>query len=258
MSYKSFDINVDKVIGIVGGMGPEAGVDLVSSIYKNTQAFLDQDHLSVILMSFPKYLEDRTAFIMKKKSINPALNIVKIILKLERAGATLIGIACNSSYSPSIHEVILAELKKKNSKVKLLNMPYETCQYIKKEHPDLSRIGVISTNGTYHSGVYHNILRNLNFEVIIPDYNFQHNIINQVIYNSDYGIKANSSSVISKKVEEQLQKILNYFEYKKVDAVILGCTELALIPENYYHTDILLFNSNELFAKALIKEIEKN
>ena len=39
----------EKVIGIMGGMGPEAGIDLFSRITSQTHAKCDTDHLHVIL-----------------------------------------------------------------------------------------------------------------------------------------------------------------------------------------------------------------
>ena len=54
----------EKVIGILGGMGPEATLDLFSKIIANTPAARDQDHLRVVIDSNPK-VPDRTAAILR-------------------------------------------------------------------------------------------------------------------------------------------------------------------------------------------------
>ena len=78
-----------KVIGIVGGMGPESGIMLCNNITSRTIATTDQQHHSIILMSFPKSIVDRTAFLNGDIEINPAYQIVEIICKLEKSRSKL-------------------------------------------------------------------------------------------------------------------------------------------------------------------------
>src|SRR5687767_3302365 len=113
----------ERVIGIVGGMGPEAGLNLCRTILTHTPADTDQDHLSVIHISYSKYIADRTAFIQGRTFVNPAYSIVEVIRKLEMAGATIVCLACNTAHAPEIFNVIMRELEKMNSKVQLINMP---------------------------------------------------------------------------------------------------------------------------------------
>jgi hypothetical protein len=42
-------------IGIIGGAGPYAGLNLVKKIFDQTLARTDQDHLPVVLVSLPSY-----------------------------------------------------------------------------------------------------------------------------------------------------------------------------------------------------------
>jgi aspartate racemase len=50
------------MIGIVGGVGPLAGLDIFKKIIEETIATKDQDHIPVILSSQPQRIADRTAF----------------------------------------------------------------------------------------------------------------------------------------------------------------------------------------------------
>src|SRR6187431_541684 len=145
------NLKKDKIIGIIGGMGPESGLALCSSILNHTHASTDQEHLSVILMSFPKHLEDRTLFLEGLVDVNPAFNVVEVIRKLENAGAQIVGIACNTCHAPRILDVILSELRRSDSHVKLVEMPLETCRYLKNYCPGIRRVGIMATNGTYKS-----------------------------------------------------------------------------------------------------------
>src|SRR6187402_3337971 len=102
----------NKVIGIVGGMGPQAGAALFNDILRQTNAMTDQQHLSTILMSFPGDIADRTAFLEGEPVVNPAFVIAQVIKKLENAGAEIIGMACNTSHAPEIYDVVTEQLSR--------------------------------------------------------------------------------------------------------------------------------------------------
>jgi len=243
----------NKVIGIVGGMGPHAGVALMSAVLRHTGACADQQYLSTILMSFPGEVADRTLFLEGKEAVNPAFRISEIIKKLESTGAAVVGIACNTSHSPLIYQVILEELDRINSQVRMVPMPFETCRYIKENHPDVRRIGLMATNGTYGSGIYKDLLEEWGYDMILPDVLFQNDIIHRMIYDPVFGIKSSAGN-ITPQVRVLLDKALTYFKNRRADAVILGCTEFSLATTGKRVKGMLVIDSIESLAKALIRE----
>lgn len=243
----------DPVIGIVGGMGPQAGILLCNYITSCTNACADQDHLSVILMSFPGHIVDRTAFLEGSIKKNPAYQIVKIIRQLEQAGAGIVGIACNTSHSKPIFDVITAELKAVGSAVLLLNMPGETCLYLKEKYPGVKRVGVMSTNGTYYSRVYENMLRALDYEVVLPDELFQNQVIHKMVYDMSIGIKANPDGC-TEEAKMLGHRAMQFFRERQVDAIILGCTEFSLLFRETTIEGMHIIDSSKAFAEALVKE----
>ena len=246
------NLKSEKVIGIVGGMGPQAGNSLLNDILRYTNATADQHHLSVVMMSFPKHIADRTSFINGTSTINPAFSIAEIIHKLEGAGASIIGIACNTSHAPEIFNVILEELARTGSRVKLLNMPMETCHYIKKNCTNVQRVGLMTTNGTYKAGIYKAMLQRLGYQVIIPDPKFQNNVIHKMIYDPLFGIK--STPIITSQVHDLMDKALAYFAAQDTDAIILGCTELSLVMNENRVGSMTIVDSTKALALALIRE----
>jgi aspartate racemase len=247
------NIDDDSVIGIVGGMGPEAGLNLFKKILTFTNAVSDQQHLSVMLMSFPKHIEDRTSFLDGSTPVNPAFSIAAIIKKLEVAGAKIIGMACNTSYSPKIYNVILKELQNVNSQVKLVNMPVETCRYIKENCPGIQRVGVMATNGTHKAEIYKNLLENFGYDVVVADFKFQNDVIHKMIYDKDFGIKSSPNKITSE-VKSLMHEALLFFKRQRTDAIILGCTELSLVLEDKVVQGMRIFDATEVFAKALVRE----
>jgi aspartate racemase len=244
----------EKVIGIVGGMGPEAGLMLFNRILAHTKAGTDQEHLSVLLMSFPGHIVDRTMFLEGATTINPAHNVVKIIEKLEHAGAKVIGMACNTIHAPRIFDVISEELYKMNSRSTLLHMPLETCLYLKENYPGIRRVGVLATNGTYKTGLYTTMLQHYGYEVVLPDFDFQQNVIHNMIYNQEFGLKANTNC-ITPQTGLLMDASISYFIREKAQAIILGCTELPLVlAGRKVAYDIPVINSTDVLALALIRE----
>ncbi|HEY9261653.1 aspartate/glutamate racemase family protein [Chitinophaga sp.] len=241
-----------RIIGIVGGMGPRAGLALYENILLHTPAVIDQEHLSVVLMTFPGNIEDRTLFLEGKVSNSPAYGIVEVIRKLVKSGASLIGIACNTSHAPAIFDVITAEVSKMKNPPILLNMPEEVCKSIRKNHPGISRIGLMTTNGTYSSGLYRHILEAMGYEVIVPDYAFQDQVIHRMVYDPEIGIKANPVH-IPQKIEVLCQEAISYFRERNAEAIVLGCTEFSLLLKEPEMDGIQLIDSTKCLAMALIK-----
>lgn len=251
-------VNINnQIIGIIGGMGPQAGAALFNRITCNTHAIKDQDHLSIILASFPRNIVDRTLFLDAETAVNPALHILKVIESLESWGVSVAGIACNTCYSPPIYDVIVEQLNKRNSDITLLHMPYETCSYLKQNFSAAKRIGVMTTNGTYKSGVYKTLLECMSLEVVLPDFKFQSNIIHRIIYDPEIGIKSNPNR-ITKKARFLINQALKFFKMNNVDAIILGCTELSIALPQQTISGMVIIDSVDVFANALIKEATKS
>lgn len=55
-----------QVVGILGGMGPEATVDLMSKIIRATPAVKDQEHIRVLVDNNPK-IPPRVEAVMPKR-----------------------------------------------------------------------------------------------------------------------------------------------------------------------------------------------
>lgn len=246
------ELSRENVIGIVGGMGPQAGIALLNDITALTIAEQDQQHLSTMLMSFPKHIVDRSLYLEGKEVVNPAVNIATVIRKLEDAGADIVGIACNTSHAPLIYDQVLNELAVAGSQVNLLHMPQETCKYIQSSYPDVGRVGVMSTNGTYKSKIYSHMLSTRGYEVILPDEKFQNDVIHKLIYDEKIGIKANTS-LITGEAYSLLDRALHFFYQKGAEAIILGCTELSLILHENEINGMYVVDSNRVLARALVK-----
>lgn len=237
------------MIGIVGGVGPLAGLDIFKKIIEETIATKDQEHLPVILSSQPHRIADRTAFLLQKSNENPGYALLKIIEKLDNSGAKVAAIPCNTAHAPAIFDVITKQLKDANSKIKLLHIVEETAKFIKANFPNQT-VGVLSTTGTRDTGLYKNILSDFCIVNIAPDDELQP-LVHDAIYNEQYGIKAFSSPVTSKATENLIQAI-SVLKKQGAQVIVLACTELPLALTEKSYFGIPTVDPNRILARALV------
>jgi len=246
-------MNNKKIIGIVGGVGPYAGLDLVRKIFDQTIANIDQEHLSVALLSIPEEIEDRTLFLLGQTGVNPAYAISKVIRKLEEIGASVIGIPCNTAHSPRIFDVIIEELKKSNSCVKLINMINEVAEFIRGNYPLIRNIGLLCTTGAYKIRLYVNILEQMGINLILPDEVLK-KTVHDAIYNPVFGIKAQSNPVTDT-AKKKLLEAIRFLQNRGAEAIILGCTEISLAVTDKKIGKTVIIDPTLILARALIREV---
>jgi len=202
----------EKIIGILGGMGPEATIDLFYKIIKFTPAEKDQDHLRIIIDNNPK-IPDRTAVILGKGE-DPLPALKQTAQNLEKAGADFIIIPCNTAHHflSSIQESV---------RIPILNMIEETVKEIKRRIPLIKRVGLLASIGAYETEIYHQHFKKFNIEVISPEEKDKEEVM-KIIYTVKAG---NLSDVIKKDILKIAQKLID----KGAEAIIAGCTEIPLI-----------------------------
>ena len=201
----------NRMIGILGGMGPEATLDLYSNIIRLTPAKRDQDHVQVLIHSNPK-IPDRTEAIAQHGE-SPLPYLIESAKILEQGGAGIIAMPCNAAhhYLPEIRRYI---------SIPFIDMIEETCCRIRVQWPDSRTVGLIATIGTVLSGVYPESLTKAGIAVQLPDQEDQLRI--QVAIDQ---IKA---GVHDRSTRETLQSIGAHMADAGAESIILGCTEIPL------------------------------
>ena len=244
---------MDAKIGIVGGAGPYAGLDLAQKLLQQTIAKSDQDYLPTLLISTPGLIEDRTDFLLGETENNPADAIYSNLSDLEKLGATVAGIACNTAHAPEIRNVFLEKLKISESNLKLLDMISETADFLKIDCQEVKTVGVLSTIGTWKAGFYPELLGEYGFEVLTLNEQQQQHLHNEALFNPVYGIKVQANPV-STQARYALLESVNTLEKQGAQAIILGCTEIPLgIPERILGKTYFV-DPGLILARALIRE----
>lgn len=242
----------EKIIGIVGGAGPFAGLDLLAKVLAHTAAVRDQDHLTVVHLSQPNRLPDRTSFLLGETAVNPAHAIFQQLQTLERAGTNVAAIPCNTAHAPAIFDGVMARLKAAGSGLNFLHMIAETADFVRQHYSQIRRIGVLSTTGTCRVRVYPEFLEPAGFEVLAPDELIQETAVTPAIYDPEYGIKACGD--VTAQSRQGLLQAANNLRQQGAEAIILGCTEIPLAITEKEIEGMTVIDPTMVLARALIRE----
>jgi len=240
------------LIGILGGMGPQAGLDLAEKLMRLTHTTRDQDHLPFILFSLPEMVSDRTAFLLGQQPVNPAQGIADQFEKMAEAGCTIAVMACNTAHAGPIFDVAMELLKERGAELRILHMVRETVAYIAGNWPGIRRVGVLGTQGTYKTGLYDQALEDAGLETVLPDDRMRARV-HEAIYSTGYGIKARPG-VISEEACIRVREALRHLLGLGAEAVILGCTELPLAVTERQADGIPVLDPAIIIAEKLIRE----
>ena len=205
----------EKIIGILGGMGPEATAELFYRIIKETPAKKDQEHIRIIVDNNPK-IPDRTAAILGTGE-DPLPEMIRTAKNLERAGADFIVMPCITAHH------YIKELQRSIS-IPVLNMVELTAKTLAENFPEVRKAGLLGTTGTVKSGVFDKALDKVGVKVIYPSNEGQKRVMDAI-----YGcIKAGKILEGRKIVVEEA----NHLIHAGADAIICGCTEISLVLKN--------------------------
>ena len=227
----------EKVIGILGGMGPEATAALFMKIIKATPVQKDQDHLRIIIDNNPK-IPNRTQAILGKGE-SPLKQLQETLSNLEKAGAEIIAIPCNTAHH------YYRELQE-STKTTIINMISETAVYIHRNFPDIKKIGLLATTGVITIGMYHKAMTTV--EVITPDEDTQETVMNAIF--GEQGIKTGHTQG---KPRRDILAVANTLINKGAEAIMAGCTEVSLVL-NQNDLPVPLIDPLQILAEAVIRE----
>ncbi len=135
----------ERIIGILGGMGPEATLNCFAKIIENTPANKDQDHIKIIIANNPK-TPDRTHAVLEGGP-SPLPVMVQGCRSLEKAGANFIIIPCVTAH-------YYEQQLKQEVKLPVISILDVVAENIVQHHPRMKQIGLMGTDGTLQSGIF--------------------------------------------------------------------------------------------------------
>ena len=197
------------MIGILGGMGTQAGLDFCTKLAKLNRGKADQKYPLFVLYN-KSNIPDR------KQNLKKYNKVLKSLIDgckfLQKSKCKFISIPCNTAH------YWYKDLRKK-IKIPILNMPEIVYLNAKNKLQRNSKIALLATEATIKTGIYSHYF-NKKFLLISPGTTLQKRSVNK-------SIKLVKMGKI-KEAERAIKPAVNYLIQKKCKKIILGCTELPI------------------------------
>ena len=248
------------MIGILGGMGTQAGLDFCNKLAVLNRGKIDQDYPLFLLYNKsnipgrPESIGIQTSRLTNRFSNSKNKKKYKLVLDsllkgcrlLKKDKCKFIVIPCNTAH------YWYDDLKKK-IKLPIINMPKEVYIHTKRTCKKNSPIGLLATEGTIMTGVYNKFF-DTNYNLIYPNKLIQKNSVNQAIKLVKMGnVKA---------AARRIKPAINFLIKKKCKKIILGCTELPIAIFAFKSFDKIkkskiFLDPNLILANAAMKKYRK-
>jgi aspartate racemase len=203
---------LQRVMGVLGGLGPEATIDFLSKIVALTPAEVDQDHLHFIVDCNPKVPNRNNAISGGGPSPGPAL--AAMAQRLQRAGAEFLVMVCNTAHA--FEEDIRAA-----TSLPFVSIVQETDDEIRREFPKVTRVGVLAAQGCLDARLYDKTLASRGCTVVTLEPSDQRACMELI-----YRIKAGDRDP---EVRAGVRRLGERLIACGAEVVIAGCTEIPLV-----------------------------
>ena len=247
------------MIGILGGMGTQAGLDFCNKLAVLNRGKIDQDYPLFLLYNKsnipgrPESIGIQTSRLTNRFSNSKNKKKYKLVLDsllkgcrlLKKDKCKFIVIPCNTAH------YWYDDLKKK-IKLPIINMPKEVYIHTKRTCKKNSPIGLLATEGTIMTGVYNKFF-NSRYKLIHPNKLIQKSSVNQAIKLVKMGnVKA---------AARKIKPAINFLIKKKCKKIILGCTELPIAifaykPFKTIKSSKIFLDPNLILANAAMRKYQ--
>ena len=214
------------MIGILGGMGTQAGLDFCNKLAVLNRGKIDQEYPLFLLYNKsnipgrPESIGSQTKNLSNKstnKTSRAKYNrVLKSLLKgcklLEKNKCKFIVIPCNTAH------YWFDDLQNKIN-IPIINMPKEVFKFTKKKCKKNSKVGLLATEGTLKTGVYKKFFEK-DYQLIEPSQKIQKSSVNKAIKL----VKMGNVKAAAKAIKPAIDSLIKM----KCKKIILGCTELPI------------------------------
>lgn len=224
-----------KIVGVLGGMGPDATVDFMTKVIALTAADKDQDHLHMLIDHNPT-VPNRQTFILGGDE-DPGPVMAAMARRLEAAGADFLVIPCNTAYA--FQDSILDAVD-----IPLISIIDETIEAASEKIPGAKAVGLLATNGCLLANVYQDAMAAKDLVAVVPEDDELERLMTLV-----NGIKAGNKG---DDVSASMRKLAEALIDRGAAAIIAGCTEIPLVLDSSM-LDVPLISSTDVLAQKTVQ-----
>ncbi len=220
-------------LGVIGGMGPQAMLQFCQRVIDCTAAHSDQEHIPTLIISDTE-MPDRTAALLSGDTAPVRARLLQDARLLEDWGAAAIAITCNTAHA--FLPAIQGELK-----VPIINMVAETAAALRTM--GAKRVGILGTDGTLQTGLYHKALEAHGLEAVSPPPEAQRQVMSLIYDEIKKGLSGS---------EEKFAAAGKALREMGCDRAVLACTELSAY-KDWHHLDGFYVDAMDVLARCCVE-----
>ena len=203
----------EKIVGILGGMGPEATVDLLHRIITHTNAQDDMDHVRCIVDNNPK-VPSRIKALLEGGGQDPGPCLAEMARKLEDWGADFLCIACNTAHN--YYAAVRGAVH-----IPVLNMIDLTVEAVSQQHPNVTALGILASPAVRLTHLYDGPCAAHGIQPIFASPEEEQKLLGII-----KGVKA---GITGDGARAALVEIAAHLKKRGAQALAVACTELGII-----------------------------
>lgn len=229
----------EKVVGILGGMGPEATVDLMQRLIRLTPAKDDIDHIRCIVDNNPK-VPSRIKAIIEGTGENPAPCLADMARRLEAWGADFLVIPCNTAhyYYPDVQAAV---------SIPVLNLIDLVVSVVSARMPCIRKAGLLASPAVRITGLYEGPFRARGIETVYPE-TFAEGRLLKVIKDVKTGKTGEAA-------RRSLVEVVADVAAQGAEVGIIACTELGVIAGQAFPLPV--FDAAEVLAEEIVAIVKR-
>ena len=203
--------DLEKTVGIMGGLGPEATADFFSKLIAATPAASDQDHLHILIDNNPKVPNRHLAIRGESPSVGP--DLVAMARRLEAAGADFLVMVCNTAHAWT------GDIRAAIS-IPFISFIEEVVDHITATYAS-GPVGIMAADGCLEAELYQDALRARGFEPLCWDKAELERFMTLV-----FRIKAGERDDA---MGQEMADLAEDLASRGASLIISGCTEIPLV-----------------------------
>ena len=205
--------DADGVVGILGGMGPDASVDLMPRILRLTPAEDDSDHLRMLVDNNPG-VPSRIAALIHGNGPSPLPVLEAMARGLESQGAEFLVMPCNTAHH--YHADVAAAVD-----IPFLNLMELVARRLQQLEPRVERVGLLASSALQIIHLYEPWLEGVGMTALYPEARLQDDLM-ALIRAVKAGRSREHGTAALGAAAEQLAS-------SGADCLLIACTELSVI-----------------------------
>jgi aspartate racemase len=218
-----------RIVGIIGGMGPEATVDLMRRVVAKSPARDDQDHIHLIVESNPK-IPSRIAHLIEGTGDDPTPELIRIAANLQRAGADALAIPCNTAhaYAHSIRRAVSIPL------LDMVGLSVDQIAHSRRA----ARVGLLASTAVHITELYSKALSAQGIDTVLPAHQDEVMALIKAVKQGDTGTE--TQAALGRVALETASH---------ADVLLIACSELSVISAGI---TVPFVDSLDVLAQAIV------